>query len=263
MRFIFWLIIFIGLFLFGIRYIERNSIYFPMRDMHTTPQQLGLDYEDIYFTTSDNKTLNGWYIPNKDARFTVIFCHGNAGNISHRIEKIAILHRLGLGIFIFDYRGYGKSQGRPSEQGLYKDASGAYNYLKERNISKDNIILYGESIGASVAIDLASREKVKAIITEEAFPSIKDMAKIAYPFLPHFIFRSRFNSLSKIKEITCDKLIIHSVDDEIVPFYLGEKLYKEASPPKKFLKIRGSHNTAFLEEKEKFSEGIKLFLKDL
>ncbi len=264
MKVLFWLIICIVFFLIGIRYIERQSIYFPMRDMYSTPRERGLPYEEIYFKTSDNKRLNGWFIPRDNAKFIVLFCHGNAGNISHRIEKISILHDLGVSTFIFDYRGYGKSQGRPSERGLYKDAEAAYRYLvEERKISKDDIILYGESIGSAVIIDLAKKVDVKALITEEAFTSIKDMARMAYPFLPHFIFSSRFDCVSKIKDITCQKLIIHSIDDEIVPFYLGEKLFKTARPPKKFLRIRGSHNTAFLDSGEQFKEGIKNFLEEL
>lgn len=264
MKFLFRLIVFIVFFLIGIRYIERHSIYFPMREMYSTPNQAGLSYEEIYFRTSDDKRLNGWFIPNNNAEFIVLFCHGNAGNISHRIEKISILHNLGVSAFIFDYRGYGNSLGRPSERGLYKDAEAAYRYLvEEHKISKDRIILYGESIGGAVAVDLAQRLDVKALITEELFTSIRDMAGIAYPFLPHFIFSSRFDSASKIKDITCQKLIIHSIDDEIVPFYLGERLFNAARPPKRFLRIRGSHNTAFLDSEEQFKQGIKNFLEEL
>ncbi len=264
MKALLWLIFFIIISLTGIRYIEKRSLYFPMRKILASPKTAGLPHEEIYFETPDGKRLNAWFIPNDKARFTVIFCHGNAGNISHRIEKISLLYRLGLNIFIFDYRGYGKSQGSPCESGLYKDAIAAYSYLTEgRRILKDNIILYGESIGGAVAIDLAHKAKVRALITEETFTSIKDMAKIAYPFLPYFIFSSRFNCISKIREVECSKLLIHSIDDEIVPFYLGEKLFNAAKPPKKFLKIRGSHNTAFLDSEKQFTEGIKSFLDDL
>jgi fermentation-respiration switch protein FrsA (DUF1100 family) len=264
MKALLWLIFLIIIFLTGIRYIESHSIYFPMKEIFTSPETVGLPYEEIYFETSDNKRLNGWLIPNDKARFTVIFCHGNAGNISHRIEKISLLYRLKLNIFIFDYRGYGKSQGSPSESGLYKDAIAAYDYLtKERKISENDIILYGESIGGAVAIDLAHKAGVRALITEETFTSIKDMAKMAYPFIPYFIFSSRFNCISKIREVECSKLIIHSIDDEIVPFYLGEKLFNAAKSPKKFLKIRGPHNTAFLDSEKQFTEDIKSFLDNL
>ena len=265
MKFVLRLIIFVILFLLVVRYIERRSIYFPMREITTNPQSIGLPYEEIYFETSDKKTLNGWFIAHDKSKSTLIFCHGNAGNISHRLEKISMFYSLGLNVFIFDYRGYGKSQGTPSESGLYEDAEAAYDYLtRERRVSsKDGIILYGESIGGIVAIDLARNKDVGALITEETFTSVKDMSGMAYPFLPYFIFSSRFDALSKIKNVGCPKLIIHSIDDEIVPFRLGEKLFDAAPPPKKFLKLRGSHNTAFLESEEQFKEGIKSFLSDL
>lgn len=264
MKIILWLIVFAFFFLLAIRYIERKSIFFPMKGITATPEALGLPYEDIYFKTSDNKRLNGWFVPCENGNFTVIFCHGNAGNIGHRLEKILILHNLGLNTFIFDYRGYGKSTGTPYEAGLYKDALGAYKYLTEkRKIPGDDIILYGESIGGAVVIDLASRKKVRALITEDTFSSIKEMSKVAYPFIPHFVFSSRFDCVSKIKDADCQKLIIHSVDDEIVPFYMGEKLYSIAKPPKKFLKIRGSHNTAFFDSEKEYTEGIKSFIDSL
>jgi len=262
MKIFLWSIATIVIFLIGVKYIESRSIYFPMKEVIGNPASIGLPYEDVYFNTQDNKKLNGWYIPSGKSGLTVIFCHGNAGNISHRLEKISILHNLGLNVFIFDYRGYGKSLGTPSESGLYKDASAAYNYLtNERGISKDDIILYGESIGGAIAIDLARKKDVAALITEETFTSIKDMARIAYPLLPSFVFSSRFDALSKIKDVSCPKLIMHSTVDEIVPFRLGEKLFQSAGSPKNFLKLRGSHNTAFLESGEQYKEGIKLFLE--
>jgi len=189
MKLLLRLIIFVILFLLIVRYIERRSIYFPMREITANPQSVGLPYEEIYFETSDNKRLNGWFIAHDKSKSTLILCHGNAGNISHRLEKISIFYNLGFNVFIFDYRGYGKSQGAPSELGLYKDAEAAYDYLtKERRVSRDRIILYGESIGGSVAIDLARNKDVGALITEETFTSIKDMSGMAYPFLPYFIF---------------------------------------------------------------------------
>ena len=264
MKLLLWVVIFIAFFLISVRYIERSSIYFPMREITAVPEEVGLPYEEVYFYTSDNKRLNGWFIANNKAEFTVVFCHGNAGNIGHRLEKISMLYNLGLNVFIFDYRGYGKSEGAPSEAGLYKDANAAYDYLmRELKIGKDNIILYGESIGGAVAVDLAQKVNPRALITEETFTSIKDMARIAYPFIPPFVFSSRFDAASKIKNVICPKLIIHSVDDEIVPFHLGEKLFEEAPPLKTFLKIRGTHNTAFLDSKKQFVEGIGSFLNDL
>lgn len=257
-----FLVVIIICFFIYLRYIERRSIYFPMKGIETEPNVVGLNFSDVNFKTPGGLKLSGWFIPDKDNKDTILFCHGNAGNISHRLEKIAIFHNMGLNIFIFDYRGYGKSQGSPSEKGLYEDAEAAYRYLINRgDISWDNIIAYGESIGGAVVIDLASKQKVKALITEEAFSSVKDMVRIIYPFLPHFILQSRFDSVSKIKDIKAPKLIIHSVDDEIVPSHLGEKLFEAAAPPKEFLKLRGGHNTAFIDSEELFSSGIESFLK--
>jgi len=250
------------LFILGARYMEAKSLFFPMKGITMTPAEIGLEYEDIYFRTADNIQLNGWFIPSKNARFTILYAHGNAGNIGHRLEKIRILHEMALNIFIFDYRSYGRSKGtRASEKGLYKDMRAAYNYLvKNRGIPPKNIIPYGESLGGAVAIDLAAKAGIGGLITEETFTSVKDMAKMAYPFLPSFIFSSKFNSASKIREIDAPVLIVHSLEDEIVPFRMGEELYKKAKNPKEFLKLRGGHNTAFLDSKEKYKKGIDAFI---
>jgi len=235
-----------------------------MKEITATPEEAGLPFEEVYFETSDKKRLHGWFVPRDGAEYTVIFCHGNAGNIGHRLEKLSIFNDMGLNVFIFDYRGYGQSEGAPSETGLYEDARAAYNYLtEERGIRENNIILYGESLGGAVVIDLARKINCRALITEEAFTSIRDMARMAYPFLPYFVFSSRYDAAGKIGDVTCPKLVIHSVDDEIVPFRLGEKLFNAAEAPKEFLKIRGSHNTAFLDSEEQFTEGIRSFLEGI
>lgn len=261
------LVIIVLIFLFFIayfRYIERRSIYFPMKKIEFTPQKVGLVYKDVFFNTEDGVVLNGWFIPAKAAKVTTLFLHGNAGNISHRFEKIQIFHDLNLNVFIFDYRGYGKSSGSPSEIGIYRDAKAAYDYLiSKEDIGKDEIILFGESLGGSVAIDLASKEEVKAIIVESTFSSAKEMARRIYPFIPKFFITSNFDSAKKIKGIHAPKLIIHSVDDEIVPFDLGQKLFEAAPPPKVFLKIRGGHNTAFFDSEQEVKKGIRSFISSL
>ncbi|MCM8761176.1 MAG: alpha/beta hydrolase [Candidatus Omnitrophica bacterium] len=248
----------------AVRYLEIRSIYFPMKDIMVTPASAGLSYEDTYFATSDGIRLNGWFIPAHNARYTVLFCHGNAGNIGHRIKKIEILNDIGLNVFVFDWRGYGKSEGVPSEAGLYRDAEAAYKYLtEEKKILPADIVFYGESIGSAVVIELALKERARAIITEECFTSVKDMAALVLPIIPCQLLASRFDSVSKIKDIKINKLIIHSVDDEIVPYSQGESLFAAAALPKKFLKLRGGHNTAFLESEREYREGIKSFLAGL
>jgi len=264
MKFILLIIVSAAIFFLIIRYIERQSIFFPIKEIAAAPREAGLQCEDVYFETSDKKRINGWFVPCERAKYTILFCHGNAGNMGHRLEKILAFHNMGFDVFIFDYRGYGKSVGRPHEAGLYKDAFGAYEYLvKTRKIFAENIILYGESIGGGVAIELARKQKVKALITEDTFSSIKEMSGMACPFIPHFAISNKFDSLSKIRHIDSPKLIIHSTDDEIVPFWMGEKLYDASGPPKKFLKIKGSHNTAFFDSEKECTEGMKSFIDNL
>jgi uncharacterized protein len=258
------IVLFIVIFVVGIRYIERKSIFFPMRQITSHPSNIGLSYKEVYFNTSDNKKIHAWFIPAESPGLTVLFSHGNAGNIGHRLDKISMLHDMGINVFIYDYRGYGNSTGIPSEKGFYKDINAAYDYLVNKmGVPYNDIILYGESIGGSVSIELAYHKPVRAIITEATFTSVKDMAQMAFPFIPYFVFSSRFDSISKIGDIDCDKLIIHSADDEIVPFSQGRRLFDAAGRPKTFLKLRGGHNTAFWDSMKKYQEGIRLFVESL
>ena len=257
------LVIGIALIVIYLKYIEQRTLFYPMKEIEYLPSRMGLQYEDVFFETCDNIQLNGWFLASPNSRYTVIFCHGNAGNISHRIEKIKFFHDLGCNTFIFDYRGFGKSKGRPYENGLYLDVQGAYDYLLSRNINPEQLIGYGESIGGAVIIDLAAKYKLKALIVDSTITCAKDMAKIAYPFLPYWVFSSRLDSLSKIKSVTVPKLMIHSVNDEIVPFKLGRKLFEAAPEPKEFLEIRGGHNSNFFESETLLKEKVASFLNRL
>jgi fermentation-respiration switch protein FrsA (DUF1100 family) len=248
---------------FYLRYFEQHSIFFPMKEMKCFPSDLKLEYEDVYFQAADKVRINAWFLPCKDAGYTLIFCHGNAGNLGHRLEKLKFFHELGLNVFIFDYRGYGKSGGRPSESGIYRDAQAAYDYLLSRKIPAERIIAYGESIGGAVAIDLASKNKVAALIVGDTMTSAKDMVREIFIIVPYWIFSSRFDSLSKIQKITVPKLMVHSINDEIVPYSLGRKLYNAAPEPKEFVKIRGGHNSCFFESNDIIREKITEFIKRL
>lgn len=260
---ILFLIVIIAIAITYIRYIERKTIFFPSGEIEYTPKELGLEFEEVFFKTKDNLELHGWFLPRQSAQYSLLFCHGNAGNISHRIEKLRFFHDLGLNIFIFDYRGYGKSKGRPSEKGLYRDTKAAYVYLLSRNIKPEQIIGYGESLGGAVIIDLASHNKLYALIIDSTMSNAKDMAKIIYPFLPHWIISTKLDSLSKVKTIKIPKLFIHSINDEIVPYKLGKKLFAAASEPKEFLEIRGGHNSNFFECGGILKESITDFIKRL
>lgn len=253
---------FILLFLY-VRYMERKSLYIPFRHIDETPKSLGLEYVDLSITTPDRIVINAWFIPKEEPKGTILFIHGNGGNLSHRLAKIAFFYELGFNVFIFDYRGYGKSTGAPSEKGLYMDAQACYDYvIKILKTSSDKIILYGESLGGAVAIDLAGRNRVKALILEGVFPSVADMARRLLPFLPSFLLGSKFDSVSGIDKISVPKLFIHSRNDEIIPFDLGKKVFDRAAFPKEFFEIHGGHNDAFFNQIGILKKRIGDFLND-
>ena len=242
-------------------YIESQSIFYPSRSMEVTPQDAGLSYEDIYFTTADGMQINGWLIKHPAARATLVVFHGNAGNISHRLDKIKFLRQADVNVFMIDYRGYGKSEGRPSEQGMYLDALAAFDYLLTRpDIDPKAIIAYGTSLGGVAAVELAIQRPVAALIIESSITSSADVSRVVFPFIPTMLLRTKMDNATKIQTITVPKLIIHSINDEIIPFEQGKRLFEAARDPKEFLEIIGGHNTAYIDSREKFSEGLKLFL---
>ncbi len=253
----------VGFVLF-VRYIESRSIFLPTRLLSMTPKNIGLDFDDVYFKTADGFTLNGWYVPASSTAGTLLCFHGNAGNLGHRLEKIKLFHSLGINIFMIDYRGYGNSQGTPSEQGMYEDALAAHQYLtEERKILPERIVVYGDSLGGAAAVDLANRKPVAGLIVDSSFTNAADMSQVVFPFLPSFLLKSKLDSVSKVKTITIPKLFIHSINDEIVPMKLGLKLYESAAEPKTFIEIAGGHNTNHLDSMHLWTRTIKKFLTSL
>ena len=245
----------------GIRYFEYRSVFYPTRHIAATPAAIGLPFEDVFIKAQDKVTINGWLVKSPTGRGTLIFCHGNAGNIGDRLKKIQLFHQMGFNILIIDYRGYGKSQGRPSEAGIYTDAVAAYDYLRSRkDIDHARIIGYGESLGGSVIVDLATQRELAALIVDSSFTSAADMAKTIYPFIPSFLLGTKLDSLAKVRTITAPKLFIHSRADEVVPFRLGERLYQSAAKPKEFLELTGGHNDTPADAQEKMARGIIAFL---
>lgn len=265
-RFIYYIaiaIILAALFYLYLKWFERSNIYFPTRQMDATPASVGLSYQEVDFTAADGVRLNGWFIPARgSARAAVLICHGNAGNISHRLGIMQMFHWMGLDVFIFDYRGYGKSSGSPSEEGLYLDAEAAYSYLAgEEELGADRIVLYGKSIGGNVAIDLAGEIDADILIANSAFTSTADMAREIYPFLPLGKFiTQKFDASFKIALVKCPKLFVYSKTDEIVPYSHGERLFSKALPPKELLTVRGGHNDPLYDDPD-FRDGIDSFLK--
>lgn len=247
-----------------IKYIESKSIFFPTREHGQTPDVVGLEYTDIALVTPEGIDLHGWFFPHDNAHQILLFLHGNGGNISHRLEKVRILHERNMAVFIFDYRGYGRSTGKPCEKGLYLDAETAYHYLiDELGVPPGEIIVYGESLGTAVAIQLAADHQIKALILEGVLSSVRDMAHKLYPFLPAVIFKDQFNSIKKISSAAAAKLFIHSRNDEIIPLRFARKVYDAASQPKVFVEIYGGHNTAFLDSRTHYIAAIDSFLATL
>ncbi|UCC81290.1 MAG: alpha/beta hydrolase [Candidatus Zixiibacteriota bacterium] len=242
---------------------QSRLVYFPRQEIEMTPEIAGFNYEDIYFRAEDGVELHGWFIPSGSSRGVILFCHGNAGNISHRLETIKIFNELNLSVFIFDYRGYGKSAGKPSENGTYLDVDAAWIYLSSsRKIDPHRIIAFGRSLGGAVAANLASERPLGGIIVESSFTSVKDLGSEIYPFLPvRLLSRFDYGTLEKIKKVPCPKLIIHSRNDEMISFRHGERIYEAASEPKEFLEISGTHNEGFLISLDRYKSGIDSFLK--
>lgn len=246
--------------------IERHFIYFPVREMESDPSDLGLLFDEVYFVTQDGVRLFGWFVPG-DKDLVWLWFHGNAGNISHRLENLALLHHeLGISIFLFDYRGYGRSEGRSSEKGTYLDAEAALAYLYSRgDINKDKIIYFGRSLGAAVAVEMARRQAPAALILESPFPSVSYMARRLYPFLPVWpLLRTKYDSLSKIVEVQAPLLVLHGDSDDIVPVEAGKEVFEAAREPKEFYIIPGArHNDTYLVGGQDYFDEMHRFINRL
>jgi len=244
------LIIFV-FFILLIRIFEDKFVYFPFKypHGHWQPDSFGLQAEDCYFTSSDGVRLHGWFFANENAIATLIWCHGNAGNISDRLYDLVLLSKLPINIFIFDYRGYGRSEGSPNEKGIYLDAETAFDYMTSRNdVDKNKIIIFGRSLGGAVAVDLATKRSGVGLILEATFTSAKDMAKSSFGFLPvHYIMKTKLSSITKIRGIEIPVLVAHGTSDRTVPFKLGRQLFEAANEPKEFYEIQNAdHNDTFV-----------------
>ena len=246
-------------------FFQSHYVYFPEREIILTPDKIGLSYEPVSFAALDGPKLSGWFVPAADSRGVVLFCHGNGGNISHRLELIALLRELGLSTFIFDYRGYGQSEGKPNERGTYNDAEAAWQYLTERRqVRPDKIVVFGESLGGAVASYLARRHTPKALILQSTFTSFRDLAAKFYPYLPvRLLARFDYNTIAHLRGVRCPVLVVHSRDDEMIPFGQGRRLFEAAKEPKEFLAISGSHNEGFATSGKIYVDGLREFIAGL
>jgi len=244
-------------------YFRQSSLIYYPNIAGRSPQQIGLAFEDVELLTEDKVRLHGWFIPSDNARGTLLFFHGNAGNISHRLDSIAIFNRMNLDVFIFDYRGYGQSQGRVSETGTYLDAEAAWFYLVEtRAIDADEIIVFGRSLGASIAAWLASRHRPAALILESSFSSVPSMAQRLYPFLPvKWLSNFSYDTRQYVSRIECPLLVAHSKHDEIIPYAEGRLVFDAAPADKQFLDMRGGHNDGFITTGKAYSDRLSRFIE--
>ena len=254
-----------GLLLYSmLRWFEHSQVYFPDRLLTTTGAELGRPCEDLFFTATDGTKLNGWFFPGETnsprSALVLLHCHGNAGNIGHRLSTCAALLQTGVSVFLFDYRGYGRSSGRPNEPGTYLDAQAAYHWLRQRGFDEHQVVAFGESLGGGVASELALREPLGGLVLQSTFSSLTDLGAELYPWLP-------VRSLATIKYDTCHKLprikipviVMHSRADGLVGFQHAEKNFAAANQPKLFCELKGDHNNP-LTDRQQFLNGFEQFL---
>ncbi|MDO8892171.1 MAG: alpha/beta hydrolase [Sulfurimicrobium sp.] len=247
-------------------FFQERLVYLPdlpSRRVDATPASVGLSFETLDLATEDGETLAAWFVPAPDPRGTVLYFHGNGGNIGHRVEIVRDFHDLGYNVLIFDYRGYGASSGSPGEQGSYRDAMAAWRHLTEtRRIPAESIVFFGESLGGAVAAWLAERHKPGALVFYAAFTSIEDMARTLYPILPlRLVVRLGYDTRTALAGVKCPVLILHSSEDEIVPYAQGEALYATAPGKKELVTLRGGHNDALFLSRDRYRQAVGDFLQ--
>lgn len=255
-----------GLLVLLVYLMQDRMLYLanmPGRSLEATPRNAGMEYEDVWLRTEDDVDIHGWFVNGGSDR-VLLFFHGNAGNISHRLFSIRQFLELGFSVFIIDYRGYGQSSGRVNEQGFYRDADAAWRYLTdERGIDAGSIVVFGRSMGGSVAAKLASRVEPKALIVESAFTSVPDAAQDLYPWLPaRWLSRLRHATKEYVRDVHCPVLVVHSRDDEIIPYHHGQEILAAANEPRAMLTLRGGHNDAIATDEANYVSGLRSFLAD-
>jgi fermentation-respiration switch protein FrsA (DUF1100 family) len=226
----------------------------------------GLPLEDVWFEAADGTRLFGWYVQAAGSPGALLWCHGNAGNIIHRLENLASLYRIGLSVFLFDYRGYGRSAGSPSEPGLYQDALAAYDYLtRTKQVPSERIVLFGRSLGAAVAGLVASQRQAAGLILESAFPSVEALARFHYGGLPaHWLVSAEFNLADRLREIHRPVLVIHGDRDRTVPLQMGQMVFDAARPPKDWYVVHGAdHNDLIYIGRAPYFERVRQFVKEV
>ncbi|GMQ96092.1 MAG: alpha/beta hydrolase [Gammaproteobacteria bacterium] len=244
---------------------QPRLVYFPVKALAATPAAVGLAYEDVFLDTGNGTTVHGWYLPGREDARTLLFLHGNAGNISHRLDSLLLFNELGLNVLIIDYSGFGQSGGTPGERQTYEDARLAWRHLTDtRGMAPERIVIFGRSLGGGVATWLATQEKPGGLILESTFTSIPALARKYYPIFPvRWLARIRYDNASRLPRVRSPVLIAHSRDDELVPFAHGRELFRIAREPKSFLEMRGSHNAGPMLSGQSYRAGLARFIAGL
>jgi fermentation-respiration switch protein FrsA (DUF1100 family) len=250
---------------FMLRWFENHQVYVPHTTLETTGRELGRPFEEVTFQAGDQTQLHAWFFPapanSPRGQLVALFCHGNAGNISHRLKYYDTLLQTGLNVFAFDYRGYGRSKGKPGEEGTYLDALAACQWLVQKGFLSTNIIAYGESLGGAVATELALRQALGGVVLQSTFTSIPDIGAEVFPWLPvRWIATIRYDTRNKLSRLTIPALIMHSRSDRFIRFHHAERNFAAAREPKLFWEIAGDHNEQPDANPEQFREGIEKFL---
>ncbi len=249
-----------------IRWFEHKQIYKPGRQLAATGRELGRPLEDVWLKTPDGLRLHGWFFPadthSSRAHQVLLLCHGNAGNIGHRLHWVKAWLELGLNVFVFDYRGYGRSEGRVHEAGTYIDAQTAWRWLRAKGFAPENIVVLGKSLGGGVASGLALREPVGALILQSTFTSIPDIGAELFRWLPVRRWHSiHYDTINRLSQIKAPVLVAHGKGDDLIGFHHAEKNFKAAAGPKMFLEIAGDHVSTIEDGRAEYVEGLKEFLR--
>jgi fermentation-respiration switch protein FrsA (DUF1100 family) len=253
-----------------LRLSESRMLYVPggTRRLIPPPPELALRVERVELTTADSVRIVSWVMPaDGGAGYWLLICHGNAGNISEagRPFHYAGLRNLGLSLFAFDYRGYGESEGLPTEQGLYHDAEAAYGYLRNTlGVPPERIVVFGHSLGSAVAVELVGRVPAAGLILDGALTSVVDRAQEIFPYAPiRWIAASRYSSIEKVGKLSLPKLFLHARGDNVVPFSHGRRLFEAAAEPKRFVALSGGHGDTFEIDSAAYFGAIRRFVSEL
>ena len=243
--------------------LQGRLLFQPARGLEATPSAVGLAHEDVWLETEAGERVHAWFVPRAEPRALVVFCHGNAGNVSHRLGTLELLHGLGLATLILDYPGYGRSSGTPGEGACRRAVRAAVLHARERAAGRP-LLLWGRSMGAGVASAVAQELPVEGLVVEAAFTSLPDLAQELYPWLPaRWLCRFRFDTRRSLAAIGVPKLLVHSRDDEIVPFAHAERILAAAAEPKRLVPIRGDHNGGYFTSGRAYTDTLDAFLDEL